>query len=56
MFAEIRRPVFSLLESGPLSDSCTFVSYEGIRELAKEVNLEYLSDRGLERYEEESED
>ena len=36
VFAEIRRPVFSLLESGPLSESCTFISYESVRELAKE--------------------
>jgi hypothetical protein len=56
VFAEIRRPVFSLLESGPLSESCTFMSYESVRELAKELNLEYLSDRVLERYEEESEE
>jgi hypothetical protein len=56
VFAEIRRPVFSLLESGPLSESCTFVSYESVRALAKEGNLEYLSDRVLERYEEESEE
>src|SRR5437016_7549419 len=51
VFAEIRRPVFSLLESGPLSDCCTFIAYESVRELAKDTNLEYLSDRVLERYE-----
>jgi hypothetical protein len=56
VFAEIRRPVFSLLERGPLSDSCTFISYENIRKLAGEANLEYLSDRVLERYEESSEE
>jgi len=56
VFAEIRRPVFSLLERGPLSESCTFISYESVRDLAKEGNLEYLSDRVLERYEEESEE
>lgn len=56
VFAEIRRPVFSLLESGPLSESCTFISYESVRELAKDTNLEYLSDRVLERYQEESEE
>jgi hypothetical protein len=33
-----------------------FISYESVRELAKEGNLEYLSDRVLERYEEESEE
>jgi hypothetical protein len=52
VFAEIRRPVFSLLERGPLAEGCTFLSYESIRELAKESNLDYLSDRVLERYEE----
>jgi hypothetical protein len=56
VFAEIHRPVFSLLERGPLSESCTFISYESVRDLAKEDNLEYLSDRVLERYEEESEE
>src|SRR4029450_9220656 len=52
VFAEIRRPVFSLLERGPLSDSCTFITYESVRVLARDVNLEYLSDRVLEKYEE----
>jgi hypothetical protein len=56
VFAEIRRPVFSLLENGPLSDSCTFITYENVRELSKDTNLEYLSDRVLERYQEESEE
>ena len=56
VFAEIRRPVFSLLDGGALSESCTFISYESVRNLAKETNLEYLSDRVLERYEEESEE
>jgi hypothetical protein len=56
VFAKIRRPVFSLLERGPLSESCTFISYESVRDLAKEGNLENLSDRVLERYEEESEE
>jgi hypothetical protein len=48
VFAEIRRPVFSLLERGPRSESCTFISYESLRELAREGSLEYLSDRVLE--------
>ena len=32
---EISRPVFAFLEKGPLSESCTFVSYESILELSK---------------------
>jgi hypothetical protein len=53
---EIRRPVFSLLERGPLSDSCTFISYDSVRELAGQQHLEHLSDTVLDEYEEEAED
>lgn len=55
VFQEIRRPVFSLLEKGPLSEICTFLSYEGVRELAKEKHLAHLSDDVLEEYAEEVE-
>lgn len=55
VFQEIRRPVFSLLEKGPLSESCTFLSYDSVRELAKEKHLAHLSDDVLEEYAEESE-
>ncbi len=55
VFQEIRRPVFSLLEKGPLSESCTFISYDSVRELAKERHLAHLSDSVLEEYAEESE-
>src|SRR5688572_27108466 len=56
IFSEIRRPVFSLLERGPLANSCTFIAYESVRELSQHENLEYLSDRVLEKYEEEAEE
>jgi len=55
VFQEIRRPVFSLLEKGPLSESCTFLSYDSVRELAKEKHLAHLSDDVLEEYAEEAE-
>ena len=32
VFREMLRPVFSLLERGPLSHSCTFISYESVDE------------------------
>src|SRR4030095_9034168 len=51
VFAEIRRLVFSLLERGPLSENCTFMSYEGVRSLANETKLQYMSDDVLEEYE-----
>jgi len=47
---EISRPVFALLEKGPLSESCTFISYESIQELSKEKRLEYMTDAVLEEY------
>jgi hypothetical protein len=56
VFEEIRRPVFSLLEGKPLSQRCTFLSYDGIRELAALKHLAHLSDSVLEDYETYEED
>jgi hypothetical protein len=39
VFQEIRRPVFSLLEKGPLAESCTYLSYDSLRELGGERHL-----------------
>jgi hypothetical protein len=56
VFQEIRRPVFSLLDRGPLAESCTYLSYDSVQELAAQQHLSYLSDSVLEEYEEECED
>ena len=53
---EIRRPVFTLLEKGPLSESCSFISYDSIRELSNERSLEHMRDTVLENYEELAEE
>jgi hypothetical protein len=50
VFQEIQRPVFSLLEKGPLADYCTYISYDSLRELAKERHLSRLADAVLEDY------
>ena len=55
VFQEIRRPVFSLLEKGPLADSCTYLSYDSLRELAAQKHLAHLSDSVLDEYAEEAE-
>ncbi len=55
VFQEVRRPVFSLLDRGPLSESCTFLSYDSVRELAHQPHLAHLSDTVLDEYEEEAE-
>jgi len=52
VFQEIRRPVFSLLESGPLADSCTYLSYDSVEELANQKLLEHLSDTVLDDFSE----
>ncbi|MBX3143025.1 MAG: hypothetical protein KF813_04655 [Trueperaceae bacterium] len=54
VMAEIRRPVFSLLEKGQLKDYCTFISYDSLFELANMPHLGHLSDSVLEEYEEEA--
>ncbi|HWY35280.1 MAG TPA: hypothetical protein VNX68_11585 [Nitrosopumilaceae archaeon] len=53
---EISRPVFAVLEKGPLAESCTFVSYDAVRELANEKRLEYMNDSILEEYAEYAEE
>lgn len=55
VFQEVRRPVFCLLDRGPLSESCTFLSYDSVRELAQQPHLAHLSDTVLDEYEEETE-
>lgn len=55
VFQELRRPVFSLLDKGPLSESCTYLSYESVQELAKERHLSHLSDSVLDEYSEAAE-
>jgi hypothetical protein len=55
VFSEIRRPVFSLLEKGPLAESCTYLSYDSLRELSTQKHLAHLSDSVLDDYAEEAE-
>ena len=50
VFQELRRPVFSLLDKGPLSESCTFISYDSLRELGALKHIAYTSDGILEEY------
>lgn len=55
VFQELNRPVFSLLERAPLSERCTFLTYDSIRELSGLKHLTHLSDSVLEDYVEEEE-
>ena len=49
---EIRRPVFSLLDRGPLHEQCTYLSYESVDKLKTMPNLSHIKDSIIEEYEE----
>jgi hypothetical protein len=55
VFQEIRRPVFSLLARGPLAESCSYLSYESLRQLADQKHLAHLADTVLDEYAEDAE-
>ena len=52
---EIRRPVFSLLDRGPLYDRCSFLSYDSIDLLAETQHLSHMSDSIIDEYKESGE-
>ena len=54
VFAELCRPVFSLLDRGPLAECCTYLSYGSVRELMALPHLHHLSASVLEDYTEEA--
>lgn len=53
---EISRPVFSLIESGPMSESCSYLSYDAVIALHGEKNLHHLNDSVLDEYAEYAQD
>jgi hypothetical protein len=53
---EITRPVFSLLEKGPLYESCSYISYEAINEISEMKHLHHTNDSILDEYEELAQD
>lgn len=56
VFRELKRPVFSLLERGPLYESCSYLPYDAIRDLAHMKFLDHMSDSIIEEYEEFAQD
>ena len=49
--SEIRRPVFTYMTNGRLSDMCTFISYDDVRHIAELEHLSYTKDGILENFE-----
>jgi hypothetical protein len=56
VFQQITRPVFAVMEKGPLSEMCSYISYDSVYELAKEKRLEYMTDSILDEYSEFADD
>lgn len=54
VFREIRRPVFALLDTGALSDVCTYLSYDSVDAILALKHLDHLSSDVVEEYEEQS--
>ena len=52
---EIRRPVFSYMTNGSLSEMCTFISYDDIKHIANLQHLHHTSDKILGDFEVSSE-
>ena len=52
---EIRRPVFSLLDRGPLYEQCSYLSYESVDELIGTQHLSHMSDTIVGEYSESTE-
>jgi hypothetical protein len=51
VLAEIRRPVFSLLEHQPLAKKCSFISYEDLTAIMSLPHLSHIADSVLSEYE-----
>jgi hypothetical protein len=55
VFREMNRPVFSLLDRGPLSDSCTFISYDSVNLINDMEYLAHTNDSIIAEHEETAE-
>jgi hypothetical protein len=55
VFREMTRPVFALLDRGPLSDSCTYISYESVDTINDIEHLAHTNDGIIAEYEEPAE-
>ncbi|QIG50944.1 hypothetical protein G5V57_26365 [Nordella sp. HKS 07] len=55
VFNEILRPVFSLLGGAPLSERCTFLSYESVTAIRSTDHLAHTNDSVIQEFEERAE-
>jgi hypothetical protein len=52
---QITRPVFAVMEKGPLSELCSFISYDSINEVFIEKKLSHMTDSIIDDYAEYAE-
>jgi len=52
VFQQLTRPVFAVMEKGPLAELCSYISYDSVQELSKEKRLEHMTDTILDEYSE----
>lgn len=52
VFKQISRPIFSVMENGPLSELCSYISYDSIYDLSKERRLQHMTDTIIDEYSE----
>lgn len=50
VFQQITRPVFAVMEKGPLAELCSYISYDSVVELGKEKKLEHMTDSILDDF------
>jgi hypothetical protein len=56
VFRQISRPVFSVMEKGPLSGLCSYISYDSVYELSEEKRLKDMKDTIVDQFLEYFED
>jgi len=56
VFKQTTRPIFAVMEKGPLAEFCSYISYDSINELAKEKRLGHMTDTILDEYTEFAEE
>ena len=56
VFQEISRPVFAVLERGPLAEVCSYISYDSVLELLQNPDLECMKDNIIDKYSEYAEE
>lgn len=50
VFQQITRPVFAVMEKGPLAELCSYISYDSVNEVSSEKKLTHMTDSIIDDY------